>query len=227
MKNMIYPGYPQARFRLPDGAPIPDPIPDGVWNAGGKNSDDSWTMNPTLPSSSEAAIWRTEGYATDSLNRPLHPHLSRMIREVGVYAGRGAYWHFGPNFTADPVVIARDQVLLIKRRDTGIWALPGGFRDEIDGQLEPPAQTAARELREETYLKLRPENARWIGHLVCDDLRATAHAWCETDGFLWQIPAPIIAKAGDDAAAARWWPVAKLPEEMMSSHLELIRRGAK
>jgi ADP-ribose pyrophosphatase YjhB (NUDIX family) len=135
-------------------------------------------------------------------------------------------WQWGPNFTADSVVLTDDaQVLLIQRGDTGAWALPGGFRDYTGGQIETAKTAAARELTEETGLKLDPKRAGWLGHLVCDDLRATAHAWIETDGFCWRISAPVATQAGDDALDAGWFSLNELPEEMSATHTVLIRRA--
>lgn len=47
-------------------------------------------------------------------------------------------WYEGPNYTADAVVInpASKRLLLIQRKDTGQWALPGGFVDEGEIALD-------------------------------------------------------------------------------------------
>jgi hydrolase, NUDIX family len=56
-------------------------------------------------------------------------------------------WYDGPNYTADSIVIHPEsrQVLLVKRK-TGEWALPGGFIDPG----EEPLTAAHREVMEET-----------------------------------------------------------------------------
>ena len=61
-------------------------------------------------------------------------------------------WYDGPNYTADSIVISPGlrQVLLIQR-ETGEWALPGGFID----QGEDPLVAAIRETREETGVTTR------------------------------------------------------------------------
>ena len=48
--------------------------------------------------------------------------------------GRGLLGKWGPNHAADPIVTRFDpsrpdrlQVVAIKRKDTGDWALPGGW----------------------------------------------------------------------------------------------------
>lgn len=52
---------------------------------------------------------------------------------------------WGPKNAADPVVVANGKILLIRRKDTGQWALPGGMVDPS----EHVSVTARRELLEE------------------------------------------------------------------------------
>ena len=91
-------------------------------------------------------------------------------------AQRGSYTYEYPHpaVTADCVVFGYDgkqlKVLLIRRGQekeastkayVGFWALPGGFLDvEKDKTV---AHTAARELREETKLKLNHKEFREVG----------------------------------------------------------------
>jgi len=82
--------------------------------------------------------------------------------------GRGLYYRWGPNHAADPIVTryrARSdqvpkskeeldgvgvyEVALIQRRDTKIWALPGGMREIVKGKMESFMYTARREFEEE------------------------------------------------------------------------------
>ena len=55
-----------------------------------------------------------------------------------------------PNFGASAVVVSDGQVLLIKRRDVEVWALPGGAIDSG----ESTAQAAIREVKEETGIDI-------------------------------------------------------------------------
>ncbi len=92
------------------------------------------------------------------------------MAKKGIYT----YEYQHPAVTADCVVFGYDgkqlKVLLIKRARereagtsayVGYWALPGGFLDvERDKTI---AHTAARELREETKLKLNPKEFKEVG----------------------------------------------------------------
>ena len=57
--------------------------------------------------------------------------------------------HLSPNSGSEAVVIRDGKILLIRRGDNGLWAIPGGLVDVG----EPVAATAQRELREEAHLK--------------------------------------------------------------------------
>ena len=98
-------------------------------------------------------------------------------------------------------------VLLVQRRDhpyQGYWALPGGFvrPDESAGQA------ARRELAEETGV------SAFTGHL--EQLRTYSEPGRDPRMRVVSVAhvalAPNLpdARAGGDAAAARWWPVEDL-----------------
>ena len=67
---------------------------------------------------------------------------------------------FQPTYTIGAVVIARDpqgtRLLLLRQPPGAGWSLPAGLMD----RGETPAQCAARELGEETGLRLPPERLR-------------------------------------------------------------------
>lgn len=56
------------------------------------------------------------------------------------------YFAVGPMASGEAVVMRGDAMLLVQRRDDGLWALPGGITDPG----ETLAETAVRELVEET-----------------------------------------------------------------------------
>lgn len=96
-------------------------------------------------------------YDVDRYRRVLA--LSAQLAEVGwPVTGlevRRAYLrnlaHISPLLAAEAVVLRDERVLLMRRRDTGLWGLPGGMA-EVG---ESPAGSAERELFEETGLRGR------------------------------------------------------------------------
>ena len=74
---------------------------------------------------------------------PLNPRGRTGLR------GRGLLGKWGPNHAADPIVTryqgAQLQMVAIKRKDTGDWAIPGGMVD--DGEMV--SDTLRREFTEE------------------------------------------------------------------------------
>ncbi len=127
-------------------------------------------------------------------------------------------WFEGPNYTADAVVInlAREEILLIQRSDTGDWALPGGFLNQGESALE----AARREAKEETGTSLSTEGVL-IYRGIVDDPRNTDSAWIETAAFIFTIHEPLEINAGDDAINVSWVPLTKLPP-LYASHKAIV-----
>lgn len=130
---------------------------------------------------------------------------------------------WGENQAADPLVFAgygtNRHVLLIKRDDTGQWALPGGMVD----RGEHPYTTLVRELREETNVDLADADPMLLTQAYAEDHRASDHAWVATTVGMWQLPTAAAATAGDDAADAAWWPA----DEMSGLYEALQQAGAE
>lgn len=112
--------------------------------------------------------------------------------------------------TVDVVLLrargAEVEVLLIRRGKppfAGAWALPGGFL-EMDEEL---AAGAARELAEETAVRLRRLYPLGAYGKVGRDPRGRTVSVV----FLGCLPARQDARAGDDAADARWFALARPP----------------
>ena len=113
-----------------------------------------------------------------------------------------------PSLTADVAVFSvteeKTRLLLIRRGGhpyLGCWALPGGFANPG----EPVERTAARELEEETGLRglsLMP-----VG--LFGEPGRDPRMWVVSQAFVAVIPQERIqeVRAGDDAAAARWFDV--------------------
>lgn len=176
-------------------------VPDGPWttNPGINGRDrESW------PATREQTELRRRGYSLDSLGRPMHPWFKWMVENpsLGVVLGKGKYFYWGPNYTADPIIISGKEVLLIQRADTGDWAFPGGF---IDAN-ETPDKAARREAEEETNVVI-PNNvaSEYIYSGEIADLRTTANAWAHTTALLYLLDKKGRPEAGDDAREAGWF----------------------
>ena len=109
------------------------------------------------------------------------------------------------------------QLLLIERGQEpfkGCWALPGGFLD-LDEDLDA---CAARELAEETGVEGLPlEQLGTFGKPGRDPRERVISV-----AYLALVPeAPLSVRAGDDAAAAAWFPVKALPA-LAFDHAEII-----
>ena len=107
----------------------------------------------------------------------------------------------------------RLHALLVQRAEhpyRGFWALPGGH---VEHGKESAEAAAVRELCEETGLE-------WHGHLeqvrtYSDperDPRIAAGLQVASVAFAALAPSLPDPDAGSDAADARWWPVAEVPE---------------
>lgn len=128
-------------------------------------------------------------------------------------------WYKGANYAADAVVlnIESSHVLLIRRKNTGDWALPGGFIDEDDSST---GSAAIREVAEETGLTIT-SSGTLIYQGGVDDLRNSDFAWIETSAYLFVANEDAPIRAGDDALAAAWCRVDELPE-LYGSHRQIV-----
>ncbi|MFE7429056.1 NUDIX domain-containing protein [Streptomyces sp. NPDC057545] len=112
-------------------------------------------------------------------------------------------------YTADVITMRPDgSVLLIERGwdpYEGHWALPGGHVDPGETSRE----AAARELLEETGVRVDPAHLRQIG--VYDAPGRDPRGRYVTVAYTVTVPADTIARAGDDARAAGWWSRDALP----------------
>jgi ADP-ribose pyrophosphatase len=175
---------------------------------------------------------------------------------------RGLLGKWGPNHAADPIVTrflpeeepdlppgggrcrGRLQVVAIKRRDCGAWALPGGMVDVG----ESVSVTVRREFAEEAghhladpvlHARFEQLSARLFssGQVVyrgyVDDPRNTDNAWMETTAFHFHCDAEMGAllplHAGDDAADVTWLDVDDADERyvgLYASHKQWVDQVA-
>lgn len=143
-------------------------------------------------------------FSRDGKGWPLNPagRTGRCGRNLG---------RWGENEAADPVVVAGTgagrRVLLIRRSDLGVWAIPGGKVDP--GETAPQALT--RELAEETGVDLTGRTPDAVlSRSYVDDWRNTDHAWMCSTAALYVLPGVIPAQGADDALEAAWWPLETL-----------------
>lgn len=219
-----YPDYPVQGDRFTCNPEEAARIVSGELGIGyGSWSVAAWDEAPDFPTQNAL---RAQGMALDRQGRPLHPWFEKMATnlDIGITTGKGAYWYWGPNKTADNIVIAEDHILLIKRKDTGLWALPGGHVDPG----EDPLTAAYRELEEETGVILpasRESRITYQGPVA--DLRATAHAWPETTAVVHRIDQMISANGADDATDAAWVPIdiVRQDDVLFGSHQFLVKQA--
>lgn len=228
LKNTPYPTYPSHEERLfAEAEPTEDPVvlPLGPWE----------TSNGEMPTDQECYDLRAKGLRLDVYGRPLHPWFDEMLTDptIGVVTGKGFYRKWGPNYTADPVIMRYDleepYVLLITRGDTGQWALPGGFIDPTDTDSEVAAR---REGREEALLNLDDNSitATLVYKGIVADPRTTVNSWPETTAYRLDVPEDLTRglstepyKAGDDADIAQWKPVSNIEQNLFGSHRLIVK----
>jgi len=166
----------------------------------------------------------------DAQGRPLNP-----AGRTGL-CNRGTLGKWGPNHAADPIVTRRNidkkgqplEVVVIKRKDTGEWAIPGGMVDS--GELV--SQTLRREFAEEagnvpTHERAKfdamaaelfsEENGKEVYRGYVDDPRNTDNAWMETVAMRFHCPDELgrmlMLNAGDDACEVQWLEVGEHCEQ--------------
>ena len=129
--------------------------------------------------------------------------------------------------TVDAVVVQSGHVLLVKRGaqpGLGQWALPGGFIN----QDERIADAVIRELREETGIKVPDPVLRGsvVAREVFDDPYRSSRGRTITHASLIKLKDDVIlpkVKGGDDAAKARWVPIAQLRrQDFFEDHYDIL-----
>jgi bifunctional NMN adenylyltransferase/nudix hydrolase len=147
--------------------------------------------------------------------------LVREYRFIQHYRSQFASLPYPPVFvTVDAVVVHSGHILMVKRGaepGRGLWALPGGFV----GPDELLIDACIRELREETRLKLPAPVLRGSikGQRVFDQPDRSLRGRTITHAYYFEFPGgelPLV-KGGDDAAKARWVPLAEFAE--MEGHI--------
>lgn len=126
-------------------------------------------------------------------------------------------------YTVDVVLFADRHVLLIERGWDPFksrWALPGGHVDKGESSLD----ASARELFEETGITVPTADLRQVG--AFDAVGRDPRGRYVSVAYTAILPALVEPTAGDDATAARWWPLADLPD-LAFDHAEILAEAVK
>lgn len=131
--------------------------------------------------------------------------------------------------TVDALVRARDRVLLVRRGRSpgkGLWAIPGGFLEPSEGVLH----AALRELEEETRLPLTRQQKKQAlrAMRVFDHPERSQRGRMITHGFYFDLGdiAPPAVEGADDAAEAKWFPIAQLSQledQLHDDHFHILQ----
>lgn len=120
--------------------------------------------------------------------------------------------------TADIVCIRDGHILTIERGwppHQGQPALPGGFVDPG----ETSRNAAARELLEETGVRVDPDTLTLIG--VYDTPDRDPRGRYVSVAYQATVPTHTTAQAGDDAAAVQWVPLTD-PGHLAFDHNQIV-----
>lgn len=161
-------------------------------------------------------------------NTEAHARLAAELQSLNASKSAWETAPYPPVFvTVDAVVTSNAHVLLVQRGKApgkDLWALPGGFLELTETTL----QSALRELREETGLRLTEANAQPRAQAVFDHPqrslrgRTISHAFHFELALGSQLP-PV--HAADDAQACRWVAVNELralESELFDDHFMIL-----
>jgi len=169
-------------------------------------------------------------YLNDYINRQFYAQLVKEYEFLKTYKLQWSQAPYPPTFvTADAVVSCLGHVLLVQRKAApgeGLWALPGGFLN----QFETVQECAARELEEETRIKVPPAKLRGSirKEKRYDHPGRSLRGRTITTAFHFDLfgerSLPKV-KGSDDAAAARWFPLnelVRLQDKMYEDHYHIV-----
>lgn len=187
--------------------------------------------SPSLEAALAALASQVPPSMVDFLRGQL-PFLARLRAEWAELAEEHDKWAGSPYppvfVTVDAVVRVADQVLLIRRGRApgkGLLAVPGGFIE----QRETAYQSAVRELQEETGFELLPSEMRHAlkAQRVFDHPDRSQRGRVITHAFYFDFGERMLPEiaGSDDAAEARWVPIAELAsleEEFHDDHFHIL-----
>ena len=171
----------------------------------------------------------TKRFLVEFMRTDDYTNIKLEYEFVATYKQQWANSPFPPTFvTVDAVVVQSGHVLLVQRGarpGKGQWALPGGFLNQ-DEWIE---DAVLRELKEETKIKVPVPVLRGniVASKVFDDPYRSSRGRTITHAYLIHLPPDVElpkVKGSDDAAKARWFPLAEVQRNMMyEDHFDMIQ----
>lgn len=160
------------------------------------------------------------------------PEFEQLREELVTLDANRQTYGSGPFVTVDAVVTAGEQLLLVQRGHApgkGSWALPGGFLEGSERLLA----AAIRELREETRIACAESElyGAFRGVAVFDHPGRSQRGRTITHAHLFELQGPSgsssppSVQGADDAQAARWFPLAELPDmtrNLFEDHFQIV-----
>ena len=131
-----------------------------------------------------------------------------FILELRKHIGHSLLWLSGASAVVFRNQGSEEELLLVKRRDTGEWALPSGIVEPG----ENPSETVRREVLEETGVQIELERMVWL--IVQDVITYDNGDECQflDHGFLARWKSGEARVADDESTQVGWFSPAKLPE---------------
>ena len=156
--------------------------------------------------------------------------------------GRGLLGKHGPNHAADPIVTryhkGKLQMVVVKRRDTGEFAIPGGmtegqsvpatlkkefFEEALKYESNPDLSLILRQQIEDFFN--RGGEPVYTGYV--DDPRNTDNSWMETECQHLHMDSKLASQlpllGGDDACLAVWKDVDS-NLKLYASHMDWVQK---
>lgn len=157
------------------------------------------------------------------------PRESEDFRRGVIYASQNMFPRVQPTVDIAPLYFDLEdgnwKVLIARKPGKKTWCFVGGFMDMSDPTAEA---AAARELEEETNLKLRPAQVmfmKYLGAVKINDWRDTPSTSVMTTFFCVEVDKKQAesVKANDDVEEVKWVDGAELKPEMIGkSHQGLL-----
>ena len=156
--------------------------------------------------------------------------------------GRGLLGKHGPNHAADPIVTryhnGKLQMVVVKRRDTGEFAIPGGMtegqtipatlkKEFFEEALRCESNSALTSTLQEQVEEFFDKGGEPVYTGYVDDPRNTDNSWMETECRHLHMNSKLAAQlpllGGDDACMAMWKDVDQ-ELKLYANHMDWVRK---